>query len=174
MKCEKIETLMYVYNELDEKEKNQVNTHLAGCLSCKALFAEISHQHSIIRKVGLMPVFATSPVRITRNIMQTIETSNKSSIEKVVSIFSAFWLRAALAVASFLLTGFFFAELDAGYSRTAANSNNMTSNMIRLNTSKFLEAHKRRRETSNQISFYDCLKLSDCDYLKNLKTNKNL
>jgi predicted anti-sigma-YlaC factor YlaD len=174
MKCKKIESFIYVYNELDEKVRSQVNEHLEGCLSCKALFVEISHQQSLIRAVAEMPVFAASPERITRNIMQAIETSNESWFNKVVSILSTYWLRASLAVASVLLAGFFFAELSTDYSGTVINSSNTASNNIKLNTSRFLKAQVKRRESTNQISFYDCLKQPDCDLLKNHKTNKAL
>jgi predicted anti-sigma-YlaC factor YlaD len=174
MKCEKFEFLIYVYNELDEKERNQVDTHVQRCLSCNALFARINQQHALIRKVSEIPVFAASSQRVTKNIMQAIETSNENWFDKVVSILHTYWLRTSLAVASVLLTGFYFAELSTDYSGTVINSSHVVSNNIRLNTSKFLEAHIKRRETTNQISVYDCLKQSDCDFLKNLKTNKDL
>jgi predicted anti-sigma-YlaC factor YlaD len=173
MKCKKIESFIYVYNELDEKERNQVNTHLEGCLSCKALFAQLNHQYSMIRTVAEMPVFATSPERITRNIIQAIETTNENWFDKIVSILGTYWLRASLAVVSVLLAGFFFAELSTDYSGTVINSSNTASNNIKLDTPRFLKAQVKRRAT-NQISFYDCLKQPDCDLLKNHKTNKTL
>jgi uncharacterized membrane protein YgcG len=174
MKCKKIESFIYVYSELDEQEKQIVNTHVHGCLSCQALFAKINHQHSLIRKVGEMPVLADSPERIKRNIMQAIETRKENWFDTIISMVRIYWLRTSFAVASILLAGFFFTELSTDYSRTVINSNNSVLNNIRLNTPKFLKAHVDRRESTNQISFYDCLKHADCDFLKNLKLNKNL
>jgi predicted anti-sigma-YlaC factor YlaD len=172
MKCEKIESLIYLYNELDKQQRHQVDMHLSGCSSCKALFGQVNDQYSMIRNIGEMPIVAESPERIKRGIMQAIESSKKNLLDEIISIVTAYWLRVSLSVASILLAGFFFVELSVVYSRTTVNSTYSVSSTY-LNTPKFLKAHVKRRESSNQVSFYDCLKQGDCDYLKNLKTDKN-
>ena len=106
--------------------------------------------------------------------MQAIESTHRNLLDEVISIITSYWLRASLAVASMLLTAFFYMEFSDGYSKTPLNSTYSASSGIRLNTPKFLKDHIKRRESTNQVSFYDCFKQSDCDFLKNLKTNKNL
>jgi len=172
MKCDEIESLIYLYNELDEQERYQVDTHVKDCASCKTFFVTLNNQHSLIQKASELPISAAYPERIKRNIMQVVERSNRNWMEELFSIATSYWLRASLAVASILLAGFFFVEFST-YSRISIPSTNATSSTY-LNTSKFLKAHMERRESTNQVSFYDCLKQSDCDFLKNLKPNKNL
>ncbi|MBL7872660.1 MAG: zf-HC2 domain-containing protein [Cyclobacteriaceae bacterium] len=171
MKCAKIESLIYLYNELDEREKLYVDVHKDGCASCRSLFVQRGQQHIWIREVGAMPVLAASPPRIKRNIMQAIEANKENSFTEIINIVTMYWLRASLAIASILIAGLFFAQRSADYSRTVLNSTNSVSNGIRLNTPQFLKAHLKRRESANQISFYDCLKQSDSEFLKNLKAN---
>ncbi len=172
MKCKKIELSIYLYSELNERERHQVDTHINGCSSCKALFVQVNNQRSIIHKLAEAPVLSATPERIKRNIMQAIESSKRNWFDEIILMVNQYWLRISLAVASTLLAGVFFAELSTDYSRTAFNSTSVSSN-IRLNTPKFLKDHVERRGSTNQVSFYDCLKQSDCDFLKNLKTNKN-
>ncbi len=174
MKCEKIVSSIYLYNELDEQERHQVDIHIDGCSSCKILFTQTSNQQLLIRKAGETPILAASPERIKRNIMQAIVGTKRNWFDEIILIVNQYLLRASLVVASILLTAFFFSELSADYTRTPLNSTYTASSGIRLNTPKFLKDHIKRREATNQVSFYDCLKQSDCDFLKNLKTNKNL
>jgi predicted anti-sigma-YlaC factor YlaD len=173
MKCKKIESLIYLYNELDEGEKHQVDTHMDGCSSCKDLLAQVIDQHSLIRRVVEIPILAASPERIKRNILQAIESNKPTWLDKINAMVSFYWLRTSLAVASILLVGFFFVEFSADYSLPTINATYNSTN-IPLNTPKFLQAQVKRRESTHQISFYDCLKQSDCDFLKNLKPNKSL
>lgn len=173
MKCGKIESLIYLYYELDQQERHLVDMHMNECSSCKALFVKTSGQHSLIRKVGEMPLTARSPEQIKRNIMKAVESSNRNWFDEFVTIVTTHWIRAPLAVASMLLTGFFFVELSSDHSQMNIRSK-YTASTTYLNTSKFLEVQVKRRESVAQVSIYDCFKQKDCDFLKNLKTNKNL
>lgn len=172
MKCDKIESLIYLYPELNHHEKLTVDAHIRDCASCKTLYNQLHYQHLLIQKVKELPISAAFPDRIKRNIMRVVERPKRNWIEELFSNSRVYWLRTSMAMTSILLTGFFYTEFSTN-SQIPTHTPNTASN-IYLNTPKFMQAHIKRRESASQVSFYDCLKQRDCDFLTNLKTNKNL
>lgn len=173
MKCEKIESLLFLYTELTEDEKLRVDKHVQSCASCNSLFIRLTHQQQLIRQVAETPVLVGNSTRIKNSVMQAIVVSNKNWFQEFFETVKEFWLRTSMAFASILLVGFFFAELSTEYSCTKFNSTYSALSNVHLNTANFLKAHVDRRESTNQVSVYECLKQHDCEFLKNLKNKRN-
>ena len=180
MNCKDYEPLIYLYEELTVSEKEKVELHLQHCGSCKKLLDRVRQQQQVLKELASIKAAPKDPGKLTHNIMRALEPKSKPSWPELLAAYvDALWMRSALGAASVCLVVFFLVEQQK--SPIVAFSKSLSSGegfRVRLNISKFLEAHRNRGNTkarTENTSLYACLKLKHCDNLriKNFKQKKS-
>lgn len=118
MNCPECEGAIFIYRELSDSEKQEINEHMATCASCRKLFNEVESINQLVAKVSQTGKQSGHSVSLTDKIMA--EISKKEKTGKVVSLqhgstgFSV--TRYSLAAVSAAMLIMFFIEVFASVS----------------------------------------------------------
>ncbi|MEY4931519.1 MAG: hypothetical protein RI909_2243 [Bacteroidota bacterium] len=162
MKCQDFEKRIYLYRELTDDEKKLTDIHISGCESCQALLRRVSQQQNLIKTIATKKILAKQPQRLTEQIMNSIEQSEKRAnpLRGVTAFLDSLFVRYAFAVLSFLLISFLYQEQqDANPIASVAHAEIQHGSI--LNTNTFLKRHvknRTQRTTSLSISKYSYAK----------------
>jgi len=164
MKCKDFEQGIYLYRELSETERNQIDAHTQECAACKELFQLVASASTLVAEVSLVKPEIVNHGRLTSNIMQVIQTESNS-----VGVFTKFieevFVRYAFVAASFGFLILFLAEQQEIKTLSQIHKQMPQSKSVTLNTSALLEDVIKRSETKkseNPVSLYACVKSGDC------------
>ena len=171
MMCSECEKLIYLYKELDDHEKRQLDTHISSCVSCSALFAKVQKEQSVVDEImkQVPGKFKNENPFLTSKVMTAIQRESEkrgiSIIEQFLPVFGFRPLRYALAVVSLIIIVFFLVEIDP-----VSQTKNVVSfykqmpirETVRLNSSAFRERIKNsirnpEAEAASSFSFAGCL-----------------
>lgn len=73
MSCQEIERNLYLYAELTETEKREVDNHLTTCSSCREVWAAIVDSQQKIKTVAFIRPEPENAARLTHKIMSGIQ-----------------------------------------------------------------------------------------------------
>ncbi|MCF8243343.1 MAG: hypothetical protein K9J16_18355 [Melioribacteraceae bacterium] len=113
MKCENIEKLIYLNNELNSEEKTVLKSHLAVCRNCRDLFDEYSETSEIINKLSMIDIGLSDQNEIAERVINSINTEPLryyppvSLLDRMIQILLAPQVRFVLGSILIVLTGLF-------------------------------------------------------------------
>lgn len=172
MKCSEYEKLIYLYWELSDDEKLELDTHISSCASCSASFAQIQRDRSMVDKLmkRIPDEFKNENPFLTSKVITAIQRESEkakiSIIEQFLPVFSFRPLRYALAVASLAIVVFFLVEIDPiNHTKNAVSmyKQRQVIETVQLNSSAFRERIKNsirnpEAQAASAFSFAGCLK----------------
>lgn len=169
MRCKDFEQEIYLYAELSQIERAQLDAHIRECAACKALFRLVSSTHELIAKTSTTKPELANHARLTSNIMQVVAKQKSQSASWIDSLF----IKYAMIAASLALLAVFGAEQlspISGYSKRIPVARTVT-----LNSTVLMKATLDRKENAEtkKPSLYACVKSGDCNYtiIENFKKN---
>ena len=181
MSCKKSERDIYLYNELNSKEKRNIDQHLQQCDACRKLLQEVQTQLSALHEIAPAKAQLKNPDRLTRHIMQAIESEQKSKWTNLfASLFDNAVPRYALGAVSVFLIVFFITEQSwPSESNTPVYViNTFSKRDVPLNSFSFLKKNVEKNKEPKRRTFtslYACALSNDCDnpLIKKFKHKKN-
>lgn len=163
MKCNDFEEAIYLYPELSEAKRKQVDAHLQECQACRELFACVSTTQHIVARVAHTKPQPAHHSRLTSNIMQAV---NQQQNQKSIWLNSLF-VRYAMVAASIALIVLF------GIEQMEPNEFNkgmpVAGAVVLESTSISKTFLNRKKKSENRPSLYACAKSGECDnvFIKN-------
>lgn len=168
MSCSKWQESIYLYDELTDKERRELEDHVQECTACIELLAEVRQtQELVARAATFQPVLRDSE-RLTQKIMVAVSPAPHHE-SWLVTMANHLFTRYALAACSFVLAGFFVYEQQSTSKRpgsVAAATSTTTTDVI-LDTSSFMKTVKQDRQgkgSAPKVSLYACAMTKGCDY----------
>lgn len=159
MKCKDFEREIYLYSELCETERKQVDAHIQECVSCKELFQRVASTNTLVAEVSLVKPEIINHGRLTSNIMQALQIPQKNS--SVLS-FKSLFVKYAMVAASLILVTLFVVEQQSG---TIPQKTTPVTETVTLNSASLSKAFLDRKEKDEpaKTSLYACAKSGDCN-----------
>jgi predicted anti-sigma-YlaC factor YlaD len=164
MKCTDFEEAIYLYLELSEEKRKQVDAHLHECRECRELFAFVSTAHRVVTRAAHTKPQPEHHSRLTSNIMQAV---NQQQNQKSIGLNSLF-VRYAMVAASLSLVVLFGTEQLRSHE---FNKRTPVARAVVLESTSISQIFLKGKEKSeNRLSLYACAKTGDCDnvFIKNL------
>lgn len=142
MKCRNAERAIYLYPELNDRERTVLDNHLAGCASCRAVFDRVQRERNLIFSSLRVREVPDNESDLTDRIMngvmldrRTVTTTRHAWPGLIPS------LRWSMAVVSVVLVIMFIAEQRVGITQTAEVSvTELDTYAPRLNSTLFLKS----------------------------------
>ena len=160
MNCAQAEMRIYLYGELNGREREETDAHMANCPLCRELYGRANESRVLTKRILQTPAPLPDHPRITRQVMGAIgEMPGKRSWSKM-HFFDRFIkpVRYACAALSFfLIVGFLVEQNRVIESR--GNETNITSDgteKMPLNSASFYKSLTEAR-AEKQISLYECV-----------------
>jgi predicted anti-sigma-YlaC factor YlaD len=163
MKCNDFEERIYLYAELSEKERKQLETHLQECKNCRELFAFVSTAQRVVAQAANTKPQPIHHGRLTSNIMQAVNQQQSHGFSWLNSQF----VRYAMVAASLALIVLFGAEQ---MKQTGFTKRMPVARAVVLESASISETFLKRKDKSeNKPSLYACAKSGACDnmFIKN-------
>jgi anti-sigma factor RsiW len=168
MKCNDYKKMIYLFNELSESEKKQVQQHIADCPACYEAFDLVQNQNKIIKQAFKRSGGPEINSVLTNRIMHAIEkTTEKPALaDRIVASIQSHFVRYSFAAVSLLLIASFVAEtqLVDQYQVTASVNNiGHAEKTIELNSKLFLENYRQNSDNRSageltRISVLRCIR----------------
>lgn len=161
MKCKDFEQDIYLYSELSEPERKQIDAHIQECTACKELFQLVASAKTLVAKASRVTPEVANHGRLTSNIMQALHIRQKNS--SVLS-FNSFFVKYAMVATSLILVAMFVVEQQSG---TIPQKTTPVTETVTLNSASLTKAFLDRKEKGEPVktSFYACVKSGDCNNL---------
>jgi len=155
MSCKEFEMKIYLYPELSEKERKQVDAHLQTCQSCSALFQEVKQAQQLIHQVAEIKPIPIHAARLTGSIMSTIMQPAKLTWhERINDILLSAKSKYVLSFSSSLLILIFFIQSVEDFPPTKMDKNESLTNTVILNAKLFRENFSHNKV--KHALFADC------------------
>lgn len=166
MKCSDVEQSIYLYADLSESERKQVDEHVPKCAECKELFGHVSSTQLIVRGAAGLKPQVVNHGKLTSNIIQAIQSESKQA-GVFTKFFEGLFIRYAFVAASMILAILFFVEqqYEINIPGQPATGQAMQSKSATLNSSAILKDVIKKRETKKTertSSLYACVKSGEC------------
>ena len=174
MKCSEAEKLIYLFDELEEKDRAEVQRHIASCVVCRELYQRTRIEKDILRQTPLTrPHELPNHARLTSNIMAAIQRQNTDRVSVLDTIFQSLFSKPVkyglLTLSLFLGISFFLQYNESA--RHPVRSYDLSTSMVakvELNSTSFYqELHRVKQSGAGPTAFsiHQCLqaceKLSD-------------
>jgi len=155
MSCQDFETNIYIYSELSQKERDQLDVHLQTCLSCTALFSEVKHVQQMVNQVANEKIIPRHAARLTGDIMSgIIQTARPTLLERISAPLLSRESKYALSFLSSVLLLVFCLQSFDDSSQLKINTNESLTNTVILNAKLFRENFSHNKE--KRALFADC------------------
>jgi hypothetical protein len=162
MDCSDYTKLIYLFDEINQDEKQKLTRHLQTCKACLHLFEQRSIDQNILSEVFRAP--AVDEKVLTARIMRSIEEKDirVSLLDRLVGAFDLVPVRHAFVVISVFIVGFFISEYNAvpaDLRTTVTQAGGVKE--VTLSPAlfeKFQTALKAKPDvSSNNLSLLDCI-----------------
>jgi hypothetical protein len=178
MKCVRCKKLIYLYDELNAKEKQIVDEHLASCQLCQLHLQQAREEKHFLKSV-FTTFNAPDNVSLADEIMQSIRRKSSAEFSVVELIFLFLrqtLIRYSMAVISAVLCIFFITEVlhpsskltvgDAYRADSRANEAGFNSMYVYDSIAK---THKGSEKTIHVTAFslYECIRNCNNNNRKN-------
>lgn len=156
MNCQEFEKQIVLFSELTPEERERVETHLATCTSCKALFESMLLLSSRTTMVGRAIPDFPDPAKLTDNIMRQIR---QEQVHRRLPLlyFPLQHVRYALAVVSVFFVFFLGVELLHIPAQSPSVTTQLESRSIVVDKGKFREALRKSNKTGNRLLMSGCV-----------------
>jgi hypothetical protein len=155
MSCKEFEIQIYLYPELSEKERRQVDAHLQTCIGCNALFQELKQTQELINQMAEKKPVPVHAARLTGSIMSKImEPVKPTWYEWVNDLLLSKKSKYVLSITSSLLLVVFFAQSLLDSPQIKMDNNDPFTNSVILNAKLFRDNFSRNR--NKRALFADC------------------
>jgi hypothetical protein len=166
MSCAGYRKMLVLYDELDAAEMQNLNTHLASCVSCRAVHAQTRRQKLVLTMVTPARQTAIINPVLTARIMSAIgEAAQPRFLQRVYEYLGYSPVRYAFAIVSFLLVVFFVTETRrVQVTDVAADPRHASddSKTVTLNSSEFYQVAKQRFDSKDLFKERPVLSLYAC------------
>src|SRR6185295_13577672 len=113
MKCSETEKLIYLFDELEESDRAEVQRHIASCLACQELYQRTRIEKDILRKTLLSrPHELPNHARLTSNIMAAIQRQRTERVSVLDAVFHSLSVKYGLLILSLFLGISFFLQYN--------------------------------------------------------------
>jgi len=155
MDCKEFEMNIYLYPELSEKERNQVDAHLHTCQHCSTLFQEVKHAQQLIQQAAEKKPTPLHAARLTGSIMsKIIQPAKPTWVERIDQLLLSQRSKYLLSISSSLLIlAFFFQSFEDSLQTTGAKNESMVKSVI-LNAKLFRDNFSHHK--AKRALFADC------------------
>ncbi len=164
MRCSDIRKELELYDMLDAHERKQVDTHIAMCPECGALFERVQQAQALIRRAAAVRPEPDDALHLTARIMHGIEHErgkqrNTPWWSLLATALRMQPLRYAYGVVSLLLIGSFVYESARPVRTSTALVIPVApaTSEVHLNTTAFLENLRKPRKESKTKTFLGCI-----------------
>jgi hypothetical protein len=167
MRCDEYKKLIYLFSELDSKEKTRLQSHIQSCSACQLLFDEVQREGELLKKV--YKVTSPAAIDLTEKIMRAIPerpARRRQVVDDVFNFIAGAKVRYAMAAASVVLVVSFISEINV-VPAASANLLNQQPELpgdVRLDSDVFYEPMRqaltfsRQENLSSRLSLYECLR----------------
>ena len=167
MKCNEFQKLIYLYDEIEEAERQKIQTHLTSCKACHLVYEQVMAERKMLRQVFQVPAEALHhPGALTNRIMAAIKSRQEISVvDRVFQFIQYKPLRYALGMISFLLVLFFLNEFNQQTMVAlplSAREVHADKKTAALNTSSYFQELKNATGDDRVVKPQTLLTLSDC------------
>ena len=164
MKCSSIEKQIYLYPELNDREREETDRHVAACASCRKLFERVNDERDVLQKALRIDPVVPDQAALTSRVMSAIHAGNQSNR----SILRNLWrdirqspLRYAMMALSLILIVTFISEATIPSDRpfTTRIVKNV-DHAVTLNSASLYQASEAAagKETRSTFwSVYECI-----------------
>lgn len=172
MKCERYGKIIYLYNELNAKEKLDVDKHIQVCEHCQLHFAQLLHEQHFLKSVFTSVPISTDDAALADRIMTAINERHIPRINRMNSMLQFLQLnpvRYALTVTSVVLFVFLITELRQVKNKNpnTVRVNNADSTFqkdVKLNSAHFYESLRQTNTSSDfthsrSLSLYESIRV---------------
>jgi hypothetical protein len=178
MNCDKIERLIYLYEELLPEERRAADSHLSHCNACMARFQQMQQMRLTLQAAASVKAKIKSPGRLTQHVMLAVHANNRRRpAVSIPHLLDSLFTRYAFGALSLVLLFFFVSEQQKDLHQDPVPFQAVKpadAADVVLNTSSFLKASQQENNTRKRTSLYACMKSPDCDeaLIRNFKRKK--
>jgi hypothetical protein len=174
MKCDEYKKLIYLFSELDSKEKTRLHAHIQSCSACQLLLNEIRYERDLLKEA--YKVTSPATIDLTEKIMRAIPeraAPGRQLMDEIFDFITRMQVRYAMAAASVVLVVSFISEINVVPPASAdlINQRAELPGDVRLDSDVFYEAMRqtltfsRQEILSSRLSLYECLR--HCEEIPN-------
>jgi hypothetical protein len=164
MTCDDYKKMIYLFIELDEAQKQQLQRHIRDCDSCHQLLQTIQRQHRLVSSAFRSEIPEYHP-GLTNKIMEAIDTKpgTISIFDTVFASMQNNFIRCSLAAASLLLVVMFTIQTFSNEQNNIAEVNateNKEAKTVHFDSKLFLENFKQSKKDGQLtgLSMLDCIR----------------
>jgi anti-sigma factor RsiW len=163
MKCQDLERMIYVYDELTAQEQHAVTMHTQGCPACRALLANVQHATALVQEIASAKPRPENYSKLTGTIMQAVAQKRRST-----RLINSPLLRYAMVATSLALVVAF--GTASFYADVAPRKQYPSAKTVTLNSASLAKTYYDAKTQRVQRSHYACVKSGECTTLiENLK-----
>lgn len=162
MNCREAEKYIYLYTELDLREREEIARHVETCAPCSRLLEAVKTQRSMITAAAQVVPRLPDASRMTQSIMEVVhdrQRKKKSLFNITLQMSPVNVLRYSMAMISFLLIVTFVTEYSAGVEIASPYKAMPAKRNTVLNSASFHAAFVENKESGESRStiFYECI-----------------
>ena len=156
MNCGKFEKQIVLFSELTPEERERVETHLATCTSCKALFESMLLLSSRTIMAGRAIPDFPDPTKLTDNIMRQIREEQVHRRLPLLN-FPLQHVRYALAAVSVFFVFFLGVELLHIPAQSPSVTTQLESGSIVVDKEKFRQGLRKSKNAGHRLLMSGCV-----------------
>ena len=155
--CNDIREQLFLYKDLSDDMKREIDGHLNNCTDCKVLYQEMEAFHSTIKTVAAHTPEVPNPVWLTNAVLSQIEAGWPQKVIVQQKRYSPGWFmslfRYPMAAMSVILIGLFYLQYSDGPFRGREQNPVVAEKGPVLNTKNFETAISRWNERKKVPSY---------------------
>ena len=162
MNCREAEKYVYLYAELNPREREKTDRHISTCAACRELMETANAERNMIRPAARISRPLQDASRMTRRIMDAVQTQQKRSVfDEFVAEPSVNLLRYSMVAISLFIVTVFASEYSAGtqFHPEPQSVFRPVSQYVELNSASFRSAliSKQENKTTTKTFFHECV-----------------
>jgi hypothetical protein len=165
MKCAEVQKKVYLFNELDLHQQQEIEAHLNACSDCKRVFDQAGHLRQIMQRIAPATPTLHNSGRFTSQVMSAIDISihrplRTSLLNAIAEYLSLRLVKYSMASLSILFIGFFLVEFVGNTHPAQSAQVTQTGRLdpARLNTASFFQQFQKvKTESQTRSLLSQCL-----------------
>ena len=155
--CNDIREQLFLYDEINDEIKRDVDSHLNSCEDCQVLFRELEAFHSTIKSASIHTPEVPNPVWLTNAVLSQIEAGRPQKVIVQQKRYSPGWFmsvfRYPMAAMSLVFIGLFYHQYSDGPFRDREQNAVVAEKGPVLNTKNFETAISKWNERKKVPSY---------------------
>jgi hypothetical protein len=168
MNCREAENRIYLFRELSEKEKREVDQHIANCESCRLILQSTQRIDLLLKRANNIRVQPRNPELLTQRIMTSIKKreAHQTLLSTFIQYVESHFVKYSFAALSIFLVAVFVKEYSQKEVFLHKNLTVKQGNPI-LSMPQIRENYRARKQRKEEpVSHYA--------YYKKLYSNKSI